>query len=261
MTIKRVVCASCLHYQFKCAAYHSTLKQAVMQCKHLIGDILCPCTQGVYQQDHTTSLHMLGYFAGAHTTLAEERIILKDEFLAKFTQGARLKVHDLPDVPKTIQSHITNLLVRYARVFRLFDIRGEPGFPISLVRSCRRGSHSQWVGVACIVHLMVESDNSMTYPYAWHVVERCVQDSESMRDSLNKFRDKTEQGLPLSGSRQTFCKDLADLLADTLPERFGPNHLSYDRGVDVSKEFLDGEISEEYEGVEEDQEGSDNGEE
>lgn len=192
--------------------------------------------------------------AGSYVSLAEERVAFQDDFLALIPAGAHLHLSKLPKIPTSVHKGLLNIMVRYARIFRMFEVRGDTGFPISMIRTVRRRDHSQWVGLTCLAHLMVAADSSMTHAYAFHLLERSAEHSSELKEQLQTYRDKTEEGKFHSSARLTICRSLVDNLAAAFPERFGNGKLVYE-ALDISQEFLDGEISEDEESEED---GSDN---
>jgi hypothetical protein len=179
---------------------------------------------------------------GDWVSLVEEKVNIPDEFLAMFPPGAHVLFSKLPKVPDSTHKGLLPLMVRYARMHRMFEVRGDIGFPISLIRTVRRRDSSQWVGIVCLVHLLVAVDSSMTHAYALHLLSRCADENRSVRELLQSYRQKTEQGKFHQTARQVICRALVRDLVERFPERYGDGKLVYE-GLEMSQEFLDGEIS------------------
>lgn len=122
-----------------------------------------------------------------------------------------------------------------------------------MLRTVRRRDHRCWVGLTALAHLLVAADSSMTHAYALHLLERSAERTVEIKEQLQTYRDKTEEGKFHSSARQTICRSLVDDLAAAFPERFGDGKLVYE-GLEISQEFLDGEISEDEEEEEENSE-------
>lgn len=188
--------------------------------------------------------------AGSWVQLGDERVAFPNSFLELFPVGAHVQLRNLPKVPESVHKGLLPMLVRYARVFRMYEVRGDLGFPISMIRTVRRRDHSMWVGLVGLAHLMVAADSSMTHAYALHLLERCAAYSAEVKEQLRAYRSKTEEGKTHASARQTICRALVDELAAAFPARYGGGRLVYE-GVEGSTHFLDGEISQDEEASDE----------
>ena len=174
----------------------------------------------------------------------------QDLFLSLFPVGAHVQLSKLPKVPEGTHKGLLSMLVRYARVFRMFEVWGQVGFPISMIRTVRRRGESQWVGLVTLAHRMVAADSSMTHAYALHLLERSSEHNADLKEQLQTYRRKTEEAKHHASARQIICRVLVDDLARAFPGRYGNGKL-VSEGVEGSQEFLDGEISQDEEESEE----------